>query len=210
MRLQFEVAAAVQVAAARDGDRQAEALGVGLGEQVGAGLRGVVRVPAEQRHLLAVRAPRLVAVGLVRRRHDDAGHLGPAAAGFQRAQVPRMLCSNVVDRVFVGRADDRLRGQVDHRVDRLVSEHADPSVAAVPDVAVDPLDGVAARRARRRGTSRCPGRRPRASRRASCRHTQPPRRPAAPVTRTERPRQKPRLTPRSPRGACPASHRPRR
>ncbi len=49
-----QIAAAVEIAAARDRHRQIKGCGVGLGDQVGAGLADVVGMPALQRHVLGV------------------------------------------------------------------------------------------------------------------------------------------------------------
>ena len=124
-----EVPAAVDVGEPRDRHRQVVGVRVGASDQVGAGLGHVVGEARLQRKVLAVGQLVVVAVGLVGRGHDhlpdrrpDHTHrparlqqeIGSANVGLERGQ-----------RGPVGRADDRLRRQVEHRGDVVLVEHAD-------------------------------------------------------------------------------------
>ena len=84
-----QVAAAVEVAAARDHDGQVVGERVALGDQVGAALGHVVGVAAGERMVLLVRELRLAAVGLVGRCDHDPGRAAAAAAGVEH--LPRAL-----------------------------------------------------------------------------------------------------------------------
>ena len=108
-----QVAAAVEVAAARHDHRQAVGVRVGLGDQVGAALAHVVGVPPLQRGVLVVGQFLLVAVGLVRGGHDDLLHGRAAAAGFEQRPGSADVGLEGRNRVAVGDAHDRLGRQVD-------------------------------------------------------------------------------------------------
>ena len=83
-RFQLRSPPAVEVAAARDRDRQIEGDGVRLGDQVRARLADVVRVPPLERRALVVRQLHVVAVRLVGRGHHDGTDGGTSPAGLEQ------------------------------------------------------------------------------------------------------------------------------
>ena len=109
-----EIAAAVHVAATGHGHPESEGVVVALGKQVGARLRDLVRLPPGQRHLLGVRQPLALSVGLVARRDDDlADDVTGLAARIQESPRSPYVRLEGGDRVGPGRGDDRLGGQVE-------------------------------------------------------------------------------------------------
>ena len=131
-----QVAAAVEVAAARDRDRQPVRVGIRLSQKVGRGLGGVVGVMGPERHLLSVGPAGGISVRLVGGGDHDAPDRGCAAARLERGPGPGDVVVEGLDRVHDRRAHQRLGRQVDDRLDPLSLE--DPAdQARIPHVAVD-------------------------------------------------------------------------
>src|SRR5207245_938397 len=116
-----EVPATVEVSAASDGDRHLENAGVTLGDEVGAGLAGVVGVPAHQRRVLVVGATIMVAVGFVRRGRHHLLDLGAPPARFEDGPRPGNVALERRDRVASRNRHDGLRREMDDRVDLVLA-----------------------------------------------------------------------------------------
>ncbi len=120
----IQVPPAVEIAAARDGHGQSVRQRIAAGDQVGAGLADVVRVPWIERRRFAIGELLLIAVGLVARGHHDLLDARTAAAGFQQGPGARHIALERRDRVGVGHTHDGLGRQVQHGVDLILSQHA--------------------------------------------------------------------------------------
>ena len=117
--------------------------------------------------------------------------VGRAPAGFEQRPGAADVRVERRDRIPVRHADGRLRRQVEDGRDLVLAERALERLL-IADVAAhdpDPVEQSGRRRAPSAAPSRAPGRRRRRRQRASCRTSQPPRRPVAPVTKTGRSRQ---------------------
>ena len=136
-----QIAAAVEVAAARDAHRQAVGLSVGLRNQIGAGLADVVGMAAFERRVLAVGELFLVAIGLVGGGDHDGADARRAPARLE--QVPRAL--NVAfecrDGIAIGDSDDGLRRQMNDRRGFVFADGPFQQVA-IADIAAHDFDAV--------------------------------------------------------------------
>ncbi len=112
---EVEVAAAVDVGEAGDGQRHAVGVGVAAGDDVGRGLAGVVGIGGAQREVLAVGQLRAGAVGLVGGGEDDPLH-PVLATGLEDVPGAAHVDFERLQRRLAGDADDRLRRQVEDRV----------------------------------------------------------------------------------------------
>ena len=134
-----EVAAAVQIAASGDTNRYAVRGGIRLGQQVGGSLRDVVRVPAAERHVLAVRATGPVSVCLVRRGDDDGSDFLIRSTGLEHAPRALDVVTERVGRILDGGTHEGLGGEVDDGIHPRVMSHASERVG-IAHVSVDPTD----------------------------------------------------------------------